>query len=67
MWSVIYGKTAAPQLGYGHGDHLKHLERRYRRQSLKGIESIGVDELAVRSGHVYNTIVADMKQRTTPR
>ena len=47
--------------------HLKHLERRYRRPSLKGIESIGVDELAVRSGHVYNTIVADMKQRTPPR
>ena len=40
--------------------HLKHLERRYRRTSLRGIESIGIDEFAVRSGHVYKTIVVDL-------
>ena len=26
---------------------LKHLERRYRRSSLKGVESIGINEFAV--------------------
>ena len=35
--------------------HLKHLERRYRRPSL-----IGIDEFSVRSGHVYKTIVVDL-------
>lgn len=40
--------------------HLKHLERRYRRPSLRGIESIGIDEFAVRRGHVYKTIVVDL-------
>ena len=40
--------------------HLKHLERRYRRPSLNGVESIGIDESAVRSGHVYKTIVVDL-------
>lgn len=33
--------------------HLKHLERRYRRPSLRGIESIGIDEFAVRKGDTY--------------
>ena len=27
--------------------HLKHPERRYRRSSLKGVESIGINEFAV--------------------
>ena len=40
--------------------HLKHLERRYRRPSLRGVESIGIDEFSVRSGHVYKTIVVDL-------
>lgn len=40
--------------------HLKHLERRYRRPSLRGVESIGIDEFAVRRGHVYKTIVVDL-------
>ena len=40
--------------------HLKHLERRYRRPSQRGVESIGIDEFAVRSGHVYKTIVVDL-------
>ena len=40
--------------------HLKHFERRYRRPSLRGIESIGIDEFAVRRGHVYKTIVVDL-------
>lgn len=40
--------------------HLKHLERRYRRPSLRGVESIGIDEFAVRRGHIYKTIVVDL-------
>ena len=40
--------------------NLKHLERRYRRPSLRGVESIGIDEFAVRRGHVYKTIEVDL-------
>ena len=40
--------------------HLKHLERRYRRPSLRGVESIGIDEFAARRGLVYKTIVVDL-------
>ena len=54
------GKTAAPYWDVVKEMHLKHLERRYRRPSLRGVESIGIDEFAVRRGHVYKTIVVDL-------
>ena len=41
--------------------HTHHLEYHYAPPSLKGVESIGIDEFAVRKGHVYKTIVVDLK------
>lgn len=40
--------------------HSAYLTRRYRRPSLKGVRCIGIDEFAVRKGHVYKTIVLDL-------
>ena len=40
--------------------HSKHLERHYSPPSLKGLECIGIDEFAVKKGHVYKTIVVDL-------
>ena len=37
-----------------------YLERRYSPPSLDGVENIGIDEFAVRKGHVYKTIVVDL-------
>ena len=54
------GKTADLSWDVVKKMHLKHLERRYRRPSQRGVESIGIDEFAVRSGHVYKTIVVDL-------
>lgn len=41
--------------------HSHHLERRYSPPSLKGVDCIGIDEFAVRKGHVYKTIVVDLR------
>jgi hypothetical protein len=41
--------------------HTHHLEYHYAPPSLKGVDSIGIDEFAVRKGHVYKTIVVDLK------
>lgn len=41
--------------------HTRHLENHYAPPSLEGVESIGIDEFAVRKGHVYKTIVIDLK------
>lgn len=41
--------------------HTRYLERRYAPPSLKGVACIGIDEFAVRKGHVYKTIVVDLK------
>lgn len=41
--------------------HTRHLENHYAPPSLEGVESIGIDEFAVRKGHVYKTIVVDLK------
>ena len=35
--------------------HTRHLENHYAPPSLEGVESIGIDEFAVRKGHVYKT------------
>ena len=40
--------------------HSTYLERRYSPPSLDGVENIGIDEFAVRKGHVYKTIVVDL-------
>ncbi len=41
--------------------HSCYLERRYSPPSLKGVRMIGIDEFAVRKGHVYKTIVVDLE------
>ena len=41
--------------------HARHLEYHYAPPSLEGVDSIGIDEFAVRKGHVYKTIVVDLK------
>lgn len=40
--------------------HTTYLERHYSPPSLDGVENIGIDEFAVRKGHVYKTIVVDL-------
>lgn len=40
--------------------HCNHLKTRYSPPSLKAVENIGIDEFAVRKGHVYKTIVVDL-------
>ena len=40
--------------------HMSHLKRHYSPPSLKGVECIGIDEFAVKKGHVYRTIVVDL-------
>ena len=41
--------------------HSTYLRRHYGRPSLEGVECIGIDEFAVRKGHVYKTIVVDLR------
>ncbi len=40
--------------------HSSYLKRHYSLPSLDGVENIGIDEFAVRKGHVYKTIVVDL-------
>ena len=40
--------------------HSTYLERHYSPPSLEGVENIGIDEFAVRKGHMYKTIVVDL-------
>ena len=41
--------------------HMNYLERHYSPPSLQGVDCIGIDEFAVRKGHVYKTIVVDLR------
>ena len=41
--------------------HIHYLKLRYLLPSLKGVRNIGIDEFAVRKGHVYKTIVVDLE------
>ena len=41
--------------------HTRYLERHYAPPSLEGVDCIGIDEFAVRKGHVYKTIVVDLR------
>ena len=40
--------------------HSKYLQRHYCPPSLAGVECIGIDEFAVKKGHIYKTIVVDL-------
>ena len=40
--------------------HSTYLTRHYSPPSLKGVKNIGIDEFAVKKGHVYKTIVVDL-------
>lgn len=40
--------------------HSRFLKRHYSPPSLDGVENIGIDEFAVKKGHVYKTIVVDL-------
>jgi len=40
--------------------HSIYLQRHYSPPSLEGVECIGIDEFAVKKGHVYKTIVVDL-------
>jgi len=39
----------------------EHLRRKYDRPTLEGLRVIGIDEFAVKNGHVYMTVVADLE------
>lgn len=41
--------------------HLNYLERHYSPPPLQGMDCIGIDEFAVRKGHVYKTIVVVLR------
>ena len=40
--------------------HSRYLESHYSPPSLDGVECIGIDEFAVKKGHIYKTIVVDL-------
>jgi transposase len=40
--------------------HKSYLKRHYNPPSIKTVRNIGIDEFAVRKGHVYKTIVVDL-------
>lgn len=37
------------------------LERHYPPSSLDGVDCIGIDEFAVKKGHIYKAIVVDLR------
>lgn len=41
--------------------HIRYLERYYSPPSLDGVDCIGIDEFTVKKGHIYKTIVVDMR------
>ena len=41
--------------------HTRYLERHHAPPSLEDVDCIGIDEFAVRKGHVYKTIVVDLR------
>lgn len=41
--------------------HSQNLEKRFKRRKLTGIKYLGVDEIAVKKGHKYMTIVANLE------
>lgn len=57
-------KDVSDKLGIGWDTvkeiHKEYLQAKYGKPSLKGVSRIGIDEFAVRKGHVYKTIVVDL-------
>lgn len=57
-------KDVAALLGLGWDTvkeiHREYLSVHYGRPSLRGVSRIGIDEFAVRKGHVYKTVVVDL-------
>ena len=47
-------------MGYVKEIQSVYLERHYSPPSLKGVRNIGIDEFAVKKGHIYKTIVVDL-------
>ncbi len=41
--------------------HVRYLGRHYSPPSLEGVDCIGIDEFAVKKGHIYKTIVVDLR------
>lgn len=41
--------------------HIRYLERHYFPPSLNGVDCIGIDEFAVKKGHIYKTIIVDLR------
>lgn len=41
--------------------HKRRLKSRYGNPDIRNVKSIGIDEFAVRKGHVYKTIVVDLE------
>jgi len=58
-------KSVARHLGVGwdliKDIHKKHLKQKYSYVDIKKVKRIGIDEFAVRKGHVYKTIVVDLR------
>lgn len=42
------------------GIHKRYLKRKYAPPKIKSVKRIGIDEFAIRKGHVYMTIVVDL-------
>jgi len=40
--------------------HVEALKKKYKKRKLKHLKYLGVDEIAVKKGHNYLTIVADL-------
>ena len=40
--------------------HKRRLKARYGNPDIRGVRNIGIDEFAVRKGHIYKTIVVDL-------
>jgi transposase len=66
LLKVMTIKDAANMLGVSWDTlkeiHSTYLERHYSPPSLEGVENIGIDEFAVKKGHVYKTIVVDLNK-----
>jgi transposase len=66
LLKVMTIKDAANMLGVSWDTlkeiHSTYLERHYSPPSLEGVENIGIDEFAVKKGHIYKTIVVDLNK-----
>lgn len=61
MKKIIIITLALLLVGCANKGTKERLERKYGRPSLEGLRLIGIDEFAVKKGHVYMTIVVDLE------